>query len=143
MEKSQGSLNFPRTESLGLEDVRELFEHFITEARDHDNFLYEIAAWHLSIRGLQMMEEFLKIPPTPEALEGHRGFLEAILTHGRMIFERLRREPDAKKTFGCDGSQVKANIEWLENKRAMWHQQMHPAREADILSIFGEHATAK
>jgi hypothetical protein len=134
----QGSLNFPRTETLSPEQVMELFEHFITEARTHDNFLYEIAAWHLSLRGLQMLEDYMHLPPSVEALEGHRGFVDALLTHGRIIWERLKKESDAEKTYGCDPSQVRSNIEWLENKRAMWHQQMHTGREDDILKIFGE-----
>ena len=137
-EKVQGSLNFPRGQALGVEEVMELFEHFITEARTHDNFLYEIAAWHLSLKGLQMLEDFMHLPPSADALEGHRGFVDALLTHGRIIWERLKKEENAEKMFGCEPSQVRSNLEWLENKRAMWHQQLHPSREADILKIFGE-----
>lgn len=142
-ENRQGALNFPRSQGLSFEQVMELFEDVVTEARTHDNFFYEIAAWHLSITGLRLLEDHMQLPPTVEALSSHHTFVDALLTHGRMIWERVKKEDDPQRSLGCDSSQVRANIDWLENKRAMWHQQMHPAREREILAIFGEDAESQ
>lgn len=141
--KQQTALNFPPAEALGLDRVMELFGHFMAEARSSDSLLYEIAAWHLALKGLQMIEDFMKLPPSVDALEGHRCFVDAALTHGRMILERVQNTEDPMTACGADASHVRSNLEWLENKRAMWHQQMNPEREADILSIFGEATGAK
>jgi hypothetical protein len=111
--------------------------------RGPGGLLYTVASWHILIKGLKWMENHL-----PLDLEGgdqvHSDLLDQIIAVGITIQQQANGEKVAlsKEDHGTTMEEVQASLDWLRDKRSMWHGDVTAKRRAAVLeSLFG-HATA-
>ena len=106
------------------------------------SLLYTVASWHIMLKMFKWIE--YRIPAEIEREQQiHSELLEQLIAVGITIQRQAKSEKNvfSMEDHGTTMEQVQSTLDWLRDKRAMWHGDVTPKRKAAILeSLFGDAA---
>jgi len=104
--------------------------------------LYMVASWHVMLKIFKWMEG--RVPTdAADARRVHSELLDQIIAVGISVQRQASADKIifSKDTHGTTMEEMQANLDWLRDKRAMWHGDVTPKRKAAVLeSLFGNAA---
>ena len=106
------------------------------------SLLYTVASWHIMLKMFKWIE-YRILDRMPGGQQAHSDFLEQIIAMGITIQHQAKVEQVTfcMEDHGTTMEQMQATLDWLRDKRAMWHGDVTEKRKAAVLeSLFGNAA---
>ena len=122
----------PRWDAVGLmvtQNTRDLIER-------RYGLLPEVVSWFKSLAMFRETERELMIrrEPTPEDREFHKAVLELLIADGEQLRAALQAAGGlSANESGISRADFEAALDHLYDTQAVWHGEMTPERQAEIL----------
>ncbi len=136
----------PPSESPVVTALR-MYADLLNDAKEQrtgaKGLVYQIAAWHIMLKMLRLLENRFHTHLVEE-VGAHSDVLDQLISMGIGLQTMAASEQInlSKRDHGTTNEELKANVDWLRDKRAMWYGDVTPKRKAAVLQAIFGHAAA-